>query len=442
MAKRKSAPLAVPNAPMFSSSSTEARKLALDKLASSGLDEQDAIALGMSALEAQDTKLIAPNFAFVPSLKIPYWNPLGEPLSAAPNWPQFYRVRYLMTPATKGNEKPVKYMQEADAGICAYFPRLPTIDWAAILEDPRATLIITEGELKAAKACKEGFPTIGLGGVNSYRGRRLGHNLFLPELKAINWLKRRVHIVFDSDVTDNPNVVMALNDLGQTLCRLGALPHFVHLAPLEGGSDKTGLDDFLVARPAERLEELLKSSAEPLTSAQDLFALNEKVVYIDSPGVVVDLDGMNIMQTRAFHESRYSTEQYEEKVLTQGGKVSYQKIGLTKAWLSWPMRHNRARLTYMPGHPTLLDATAAVSATENRPSVPASTADGEHLARLGRGAKERQREAFPQADRPSVHGRGAGREGVVPALVCLPAEIPRHEVVHRRDPLRHPSRHR
>jgi len=375
MAKRKSVPTVAPSASTFASQSPEARKLALDKLASSGLDEQDAICLGMSALEAQTTKLIGPNFAFVPSLKIPYWDPRGEPLAAAPAWPQFFRVRYLMVPALKGDEKkPAKYMQEGGAGVCAYFPRLPTIDWPAIFDDPRETVIITEGELKAAKACKEGFATIGLGGVNSYRGRSLGHNLLLPELKAINWVKRRVHIIFDSDVTDNPNVVMALNDLGQTLCRLGALPHFVHLAPLEGGADKTGLDDFLVARPAERLVDLLRSSAEPITSAEDLFALNEKVVFIDNPGIVVALDGMNIMQTRAFHESRYSTEQYEEKVLTPGGKVSYQKVGLTKAWISWPLRHNRARLTYKPGDETLLDAVEAVPATDRAPGTPAQPA--------------------------------------------------------------------
>ena len=47
------------------------------------------------------------------------------------------------------------------------------------MADPTVTIIITEGEKKAACACKHGLPTIGLGGVFLHLDAKLNfHQLF------------------------------------------------------------------------------------------------------------------------------------------------------------------------------------------------------------------------------------------------------------------------
>src|SRR5574340_977191 len=168
-------------------------KLAKDKLASSGLTEDDAIRLGIQPpFEASETAAIDPSFYPAPSLRINYYDPKdpSKPLSARPKWPPFFRIRYLVEVKQKSG-KVQKYSQPAGTGVCAYFPT--NLDWKPLLDNPDTPLIITEGELKAAKACKHGFPTIGLGGVNSYKntGLCLG---FLRELEAVNWEIGRAHV--------------------------------------------------------------------------------------------------------------------------------------------------------------------------------------------------------------------------------------------------------
>jgi hypothetical protein len=345
-------------ASLFAKCDPVTKQLVIDKLESSGLTPQDAEDLGMEGLNMEHMKALSNGFSPVPSLKIPYWHPRrqSEPLAAHPMWNQFYRVRYLMSPRTDDGKKPQKYSQEAGIGVCAYFPRLLGVKWAEILDDPRIPLIITEGELKAAKACKERFPTIGLGGVSSYKSRAMGHIELLPELQDVKWVRRTVYIIFDSDIADNPNVVAALNDLAQALHRQGAFPKILLLPQISDDADqKTGLDDFLVARPSEKLQELMDKESEPLTAAKGLFALNEKVAYVDSLGSVMDIDSLSIMSTNTFNESKYSTALYEVKVMGKGTTVS-QKVSLTRSWLGWPLRHSRAQLTYHPGAPKLIDA--------------------------------------------------------------------------------------
>ena len=140
-------------------------ELARRKLASSGLTVADAKRLGVTWLSAAAARALDKSFYNVPMLKIPYYRPdaTRTPLSAGPGWPEFYRVRTLRDPAPLP-ENYKKYSQPPGRGnICAYFP-FSFVDWAVVARDPGQPLIITEGELKAAKASAEGFPAIGLGG--------------------------------------------------------------------------------------------------------------------------------------------------------------------------------------------------------------------------------------------------------------------------------------
>jgi putative DNA primase/helicase len=133
-----------------------------------------------------------------------------------------------------------------------------------LLADPARPLIICEGELKSAKASKEGFPSIALGGVDSFRSQKAGI-AFLPELEAINWEGREVFIVFDTDpaTKTNKHVAMAIQTLATLLIERGAIVKRVDLPTLQEGR-KCGLDDYFVAAGAPAFRELLEA-AELLT---------------------------------------------------------------------------------------------------------------------------------------------------------------------------------
>src|SRR3990167_6334977 len=135
------------------------------KLKGSGLTLEDAELLKMMALGAQQTAQHHPAFKQLCSLKIEDLDPAGFPISAWPGSKPFYRIRYLETPtdfSALTDKKPVRSVQEPNTAPVAYYPA--NQDWEGLLHDTDQPLILTEGELKAAKACKEGFPTIGLGG--------------------------------------------------------------------------------------------------------------------------------------------------------------------------------------------------------------------------------------------------------------------------------------
>src|SRR5690606_27114327 len=120
--------------------------------------------------------------------------------------------------------------------------------------DAEEDIYITEGELKAAAACANDFACIGLGGVWSFRAAHDGF-FFLPELEKVNWIKRRVYIVYDSDLVTNEKVCSAMNVLAEELYARGALPHAVVLP--EGDEGKQGLDDFLLANKTEDFVKLV-----------------------------------------------------------------------------------------------------------------------------------------------------------------------------------------
>ena len=138
--------------------------LGKEKLASSGMTTKQASALGMH--EVVSATQLHKSFKPLPALVIPYLDINGKPFSSHPKWPHFYRIRYL----AKGNDfkdlatdKSQRYAQEPNSGICAYFPNSRT--WGKIAKDEREPVIITEGELKAAATCAQGYNCIGLGNI-------------------------------------------------------------------------------------------------------------------------------------------------------------------------------------------------------------------------------------------------------------------------------------
>jgi len=328
----------------------EARELAILKLQSSGLDEADMKILRMEALGPLQTQAHYSSFDPLPSIKITYWDPtdLNKPLAAHPKWPPFYRIRYLRSAGDKKDD--VRYTNEPGAGVVAYFP--PNVDWPLMVPDATKEIIITEGELKAAKVGKCGYACIGLGGVWNFKSAPMGH-MFLPELEQFNWVKRRVHIIFDSDVQEKQGVMEALNALADALKDRGALVYTVILPEAADGK-KQGIDDYLVANPLVNMENLL-CQGQPITEAAKLHAMNDELIYIADPGMIVRRKTNQKLSPGAMKEHAYSNSNYAEQHFNDEGKVSLRAAPIAHAWLKWPLRAGVNGMTYKPGAPKILN---------------------------------------------------------------------------------------
>ncbi len=122
----------------------------IEDLLASGLTPQDVRARIAGANEKQTTNTGQGVNAYV----LPYFDMYGKPLP-------FYRLKLIDSP-----DPSIRYKQVATEGNHVYFP----IGFWTRLEKANY-IIITEGEKKAAKAVKEGFACVGLGGVESWRNR-------------------------------------------------------------------------------------------------------------------------------------------------------------------------------------------------------------------------------------------------------------------------------
>lgn len=336
--------------PKKKATSPKAQGLGEAKLLSSGIDPKQAKNLGLSYLAAEQTAKLHTAFKPLCSLKIAYHNHLGEPLIDAPKSKPFYRVRYLEMPTdfqSLTDKKPVRYVQEPLTAPVAYFPL--NQEWEALVKDPSQPLLITEGELKAIKACQEGFPCLGLGGVYNWRSHKLGIE-WLPSLEPVDWRKRNVYIVFDSDFATNVMVCYALKELADALHDRGAFVYLVTLPTLEADK-KVGLDDFLTdAGPSSQnmLRKLLHD-AEPLGLTKPLWTMNEKYIYIENPGLVIQQATRYKSSASAFKDHLESTLTYQERELKKDGVLSYKAVSAAAAWMRWPMRRQVHKLTYAPG---------------------------------------------------------------------------------------------
>lgn len=258
-------------------------------LASSGLTFAD-----LGAREVTPPELAATNSPTmnVNGFVIPYYGLDGKALP-------FYRVKLL-------NVEP-KYKQPKGTPNHVYYPR----HFLNCLHNLRAHangcppfIVVTEGEKKAACAVKNGFPTVGLGGVDSWRNRTLvlpgdvkltaktsGKNktiqaqlqntkdslnieedISLAEgLYDLIDLSIReglyIVIIFDTDVLTGgllkPDVQRAAAMLGYKLRHEGVpLDHIkqVILPAAEKPGQKMGLDDFLMEYSADDLFDMIENS--------------------------------------------------------------------------------------------------------------------------------------------------------------------------------------
>lgn len=262
----------------------------LRDLGASALTPEDMMVRALTNAERAMTNTSIKSSGYV----IPYYDASGDP---AP----FYRVKIL----TPSYENGIKYKQPRKTANHIYFPpqfRPALIGW--LKENPSLRIVfITEGEKKAACACKYGFPAVALGGVDSWRSKTLTLpentevtkdaksgkiKAKLPTTRVSNSVPEETLlatgftdlldlilqynltpiVVFDSDRlgTIKAGVQRAATLMAYEMRYLGVptakikqivLPDADPDAGVLSSDAKTGLDDFLVARGAPALKELI-----------------------------------------------------------------------------------------------------------------------------------------------------------------------------------------
>lgn len=317
-------------------------KLMRARLVESDLSEAQAKKLGLAALtKAEVAKLGSQDGR--PAMRIPYFSPAGEQSD-------FFRLRYLGDPRgfLAKASRPPRYWQQTGSLNEVYLPPLLKQSWGEVLKDPQTAIYITEGEIKAAVACSKGLPCIGLGGVDVFRASKRGFPELLPVLHEAKWTQRPVAIIWDSDVGQKPDALAAQRRLAFELANRGATPKLLAL-PSEGAK-KVGLDDYLLKHSVADLEALV-ADAPIYEEAHALWGMNEEVVAILHPPMVIERATGELMRPGDFADFNYRDRRYTAR--DADGKVKVKP--LAKSWLEWPSRFALRKVTFAPGQPQVTD---------------------------------------------------------------------------------------
>lgn len=196
--------------------------------------------------------------------------PFFLPTVGAGAEPFFARVRPDNPQADERSGKVRKYEQPKDVGVAPYFPVRSRIH-RRYLDGAVEPLVFTEGEKKAALLDQLGFATIGGTGVMCFHD--VAHRKDADEYRLHDLIRRHVHVtgracfvVFDSDQTENDQVLRAGRVLAGMLLAAGAASVRNVLIPTPEGGGKLGIDDFF-AQYGEAATRALFDSAEPLEPA-------------------------------------------------------------------------------------------------------------------------------------------------------------------------------
>lgn len=225
-----------------------------------------------------------------------------------------------------------------------YLPPLLEKSWKEIAKDVTVSLVLTEGELKAACACKLNMPCIGLGGVYNWRSARKGQEL-LPVLEQFRWLDRKVVICFDSDIATNAQVRVAASRLATVLAQRGAVTGWATLPAAPDGT-KQGLDDLVFRSGVEALQTAL-SKAEVVGPGAPFHEMNTQVAIIRATGEVVELSSGNVYSAAAFSDVIYRSSTYADTTIEKEHAKVARKF-TAKDWLAWPFRTEVSCLEYDP----------------------------------------------------------------------------------------------
>lgn len=261
-------------------------------LRKSGLSTKTVLLMNLREIWPADRKVIPWGDTGAMGYIIPYYGLTPGPILdrgvyGEADEQEFFRVRFH-EPRPEGVPK---YVQPVDSGVHVFLPRSPN----SKLTDPKTTLLIVEGEKKAAALAQAGYAAVGIGGVDSFtRGRFRGREdnvkrkqggwltwdlksgasvadvLCAPEFALLVLEGRKVVLLFDSDLTEeeSPNtpikksVQEAAFRGSQLLESLGAIVlQGFFPAPHKAG-EKVGADDYLLW-PGANLDRII-TEARPI----------------------------------------------------------------------------------------------------------------------------------------------------------------------------------
>lgn len=323
------------------------------KLASSGLNLEDGKALGFRVFTAEELppklEVQYPAAGFL----LPYHTLTGKVNG-------FHRFRYLEQPQYKGlgalvPHKELRYTQPPGLTPHVYFsPQMNWQDHFSTTDKERHWVMITEGELKAACACKLGYPTLALGGVWNFMSSRDGIPL-IEDLAALPLEDYSVYIVYDSDAVSNPDVLRAENAIAQQLLAHGAHVWILRLPDLEKGK-KTGLDDYLQhPKGGKKRFEALFEKSEEWAGSSALHALNEEVILLRASCDVLEFRTRHRWNRHNFVSAAYSDRTYTVSTKNDKGESKIKEYRTAEEWMKWPGRAVVERATYAPGEPLVVN---------------------------------------------------------------------------------------
>lgn len=293
----------------------------------------------------ESAQSVEPTFYPRPALVIPYMDPAGAPTG-------FGRVRYFDPPEVGGvRKRQIRFQQPRGTAPQIYLPRVVGHDWRATLADPQQPLVITEGEIKALSVqTNTGLPCMGLGGVFMWAD----HKRPLPLLTDTAWTRRRVFIVFDSDIDTKVGVQLAEARLAQFLLRQGAVVHTARLPPAPDGG-KQGADDFIAAVGAQAFLSALQSTRSMTDMDLRVLELNQEVAYLDGEEKLIEIATGNLIRKDSFTSgSRYSTLRVP---VQDGNKIKMASVA--EAWLRHPMARRHANTQFLPGGEDVIEREGA-----------------------------------------------------------------------------------
>ncbi len=187
----------------------------------------------------------------VPALLMPIYSPTGEIVlyQSRPNEPRIGK-----------RGKPIKY--ETPSGASMALDVHPFC--RERLGDPTAPLFITEGIKKGDALVSRELCAVALIGVWNWRGtNEYGGKMALPEWESVALNRRKVYIVFDSDVMEKREVYAALCRLKNFLESRARMARLIYL-PAGKGAEKQGVDDYLAS--GHTVDELLEHATPDLKS--------------------------------------------------------------------------------------------------------------------------------------------------------------------------------
>ena len=316
-----------------------------------GLNAVDAATLGLALVDHTPPPKAGLQPKTYKAIRIPYTSPfedLGD----------YARFRLL-------GHAYMRYIQPPDTLPMVYYS--PLIEnWQRTLKDTATPLIITEGEFKASCACKNGFTTIALGGVWSFKSSKRGIELLEDLAARIEWNRRTVYIAYDSDATTNSQVCAAMLALANCLIERGAEVYNVVIPPLlENG--KTGLDDYLLHKKGgvRAFKKLLRESL-PIQGNQAMYEYNASYIYIRNPNCILQLSNQAKIKPAVF-KTHYDTK---TKITVPTAK-GLRDVPVAPIWLAWHLRSQAEGFTYRPDQaPLTIDRKGLYNVFEGFPMKP------------------------------------------------------------------------